>query len=233
MSNVKVEGKKVSFDPIWEEKYSSGHNERYPWDCIVTFVFRHAPRNVPRKDVKVLEVGCGTGSNLWFAAREGFSVAGVDGSKAAIDFAKKRMEADGLSGDLQVADFTKLPFADSTFDLVIDRGALTCCGLSDCAKAVGEIHRVMKSGALFHVNPYSQKSTSFLGGTAGDDGLTVDIRSGTLTGTGQVCFYSRRELDNLLKDKFEILSVKHLQIEEEIDGNLGLHSEWRVIARKP
>ena len=24
-----------TFDPVWEEKYSSGHAQRYPWDSVV------------------------------------------------------------------------------------------------------------------------------------------------------------------------------------------------------
>jgi 2-polyprenyl-3-methyl-5-hydroxy-6-metoxy-1,4-benzoquinol methylase len=79
-----------TLDPIWEEKYSAGHAQRYPWDPVVTFIFRNAPRDRPRSEVRILEVGCGTASNLWFAAREGFNVAGVDGGESAIAYAKQR-----------------------------------------------------------------------------------------------------------------------------------------------
>ena len=30
----------ISFDPIWEEKYGNGHNEKAPWDQVVSFIFR-------------------------------------------------------------------------------------------------------------------------------------------------------------------------------------------------
>src|SRR5262245_53509995 len=121
-----------TFDPIWEDAiYGQGQKiSRYPFDIVVTFVYRNYPRHKPRHDVRILEVGCGSGNNLWFAAREGFQVAGIDGSSSAIAYAQKRFAEEGLTGDLRVGDFTQLPFESDSFDLAIDRGSLTCCGLS-------------------------------------------------------------------------------------------------------
>jgi len=222
----------ATIDPIWEEKYSTGHAERYPWDCIVTFVYRYYPREKQKKDVRILEVGCGAGSNLWFAAREGFDVSGIDGSHSAIEYAKERFKKEALDGDLRVGDFTSLPFTDNSFDLVIDRGALTCAGLTACQKAVSEIWRVLKKGGYFHANPYSQKSTSYLAGQHSDDGLTINIKGGSLTGVGQVCFYSRSDLENMLGSNFAPISIKHVQVEEEqAEGSYMMHAEWRVIAQ--
>ena len=90
-----------SFDPIWEEKYASGHSQNYPWDAVVSFVFRHAPRSIPRSEVKILEVGFGTGANLWFAAREGFDVSGIEGSKTAVLGARNRFAKENIAGDLR------------------------------------------------------------------------------------------------------------------------------------
>jgi SAM-dependent methyltransferase len=223
----------TTIDPVWEEKYSAGHAERYPWDCIVTFVYRYYPRDKQKQDVRILEVGCGAGSNLWFAAREGFDVTGIEGSASAIQYAQERFKLENLKGDLRVGDFTALPFTDNTFDLVIDRGALTCAGLSAGKKAVSEVWRVLKKGGYFHANPYSQKSTSYLAGHQSDDGLTLDIKHGSLTGVGQVCFYSRSELQSMFSDKFNLVSIKHLQIDEEQQtvGTYLVHAEWRVIAQ--
>ena len=135
-----------SFDPIWEELYGQGSIARCPYDFVASFAFRNAPKDKARKDIKILEIGCGSGNNLWFLAQEGFSVSGVDGSAAAIDAAKRRFTDDGLTGDLTAGDFTKLAHPNSSFDLVIDRGALTCCGTSSIKKAIAEVSRVLKSG---------------------------------------------------------------------------------------
>lgn len=223
--------KTQTLDPVWEEKYKSGHAEYYPWDCIVSFVFKHYPKDRPKETIRILEVGCGTGSNLWFAAREGFQVSGVDGSSSAIKFAKARFEREGLSGDLHVGDFTELPFESDVFDLVIDRGGITCCGLSAGQVAVQEVWRVLKSDGYFHANPYSQKSSSFLAGLQVEDGLTTQIYGGSIDFSGQICFYSRRELTKLFGGTFDIISVKHIQIDEESAEKTITHAEWRVVAK--
>ena len=174
--------KSRSFDPIWEEKYADGHIDRYPWDTVVSFVFRNIPRDKPRSDIRILEVGCGTGANLWFAAREGFNVSGVDASTSAINSARRRFNEDGLAGDLRVADFTSLPFSDMEFDIVIDRCSLVCCNFEMAKQAISEIHRVMKLGGRFFFNPYSDRHSSYSSGHLGSDGLVSEITSGTMVG---------------------------------------------------
>lgn len=222
----------ANIDPVWEAKYSGGHAERYPWDSIVSFVFRNAPRSVPRSEVKILEVGCGTGSNLWFAAREGFSVAGIDGSDSAIEFANKRFAQEGLSGDLRVADFTALPFADQNFDLVLDRGSLTCVGRSVLAKSVLEVHRVLKTGGLFYFNPYSDRHSSSSAGKVGSDGTRVDIDAGSLRDVGQICFSSKTDVETILETGWKLRSLEHRELVEMLKPDYSVHAEWRVIAEK-
>ena len=134
----------MAFDPLWEQRYAENPEYRnwYPWSEVVSFIFRHAPRDRPRSQVAVLEIGCGTGNNLWFAAREGFRVAGIDGSKTAIEFARRRQANDGLTGDFYVGDFTQLPFGDQSFDLAFDRGSLSLVNRRGAIDCINEIRRV-------------------------------------------------------------------------------------------
>jgi SAM-dependent methyltransferase len=221
-----------TFDPIWEEKYRSGHRQRYPWDSVVTFVFRNAPRDRARADVRVMEVGCGTGSNLWFAAREGFQVAGVDASASAIEAARATLADEGLQGDLRVADFVSLPFPRDWADLAIDRGALTCCGREAARRAVAEVRRVLRPGGRFLFNPYADDHTSAGSGVAGPDGVVLDIRAGTLVGAGQICFYGWKDVEEALGPGWSIKSADHVQWEDRLAAAPSRHAEWRVVAEK-
>lgn len=221
-----------TFDPIWEEKYSQGHAQRYPWDIVVSFVFRNYPRHKPRDEIRILEVGCGAGSNLWFAAREGFQVAGIDVSPSAIAYAQERFAKNGLTGDFRVGDFTQLPFDDDAFDLAIDRAAITCCGQSAAQQIVAEIRRILTGGGKFLFNPYSDRHSSYVSGQAGPDRLTLDISAGTLVGAGQICFYGRFDIETLFAEEWKLLSVQHQEIVEMIQPHYKVHAEWRVIAEK-
>ncbi|AFM05852.1 methylase involved in ubiquinone/menaquinone biosynthesis [Bernardetia litoralis DSM 6794] len=223
-----------NFNPIWEDSiYGTGnHLNKYPFDNVVTFIFRNFPRNKPRNEIKILEIGSGAGNNLWFAAREGFSVTGIDGSKSAIDFAKKRFEEEGLKGEFLVGDFTNLPLKDDSFDIVIDRGSIVCVGLEAGKKAIQEAHRTLVKGGLFFFNPYSQAHTSFSSGTLQKNGQVTDIEHGMLVGVGAISLYSHRDiLDALPCEKWNIKTLKHKEV-KEIGIYQTVHAEWEVITQK-
>ena len=221
----------TSIDLVWESKYSQGHAELYPWDSVVSFIFREHPKNKPRKEVFILEVGCGAGNNLWFSAREGFRVFGIDGSKSAIEFAKKIFADDGLIGSFELGDYTRLPYEDNFFDLVIDRSSLTCCDFDSARAAVSEVHRVMRVGAKFMFNPYSDSSSSFASGVKSSNGIVRDISAGSMIGVGGICFYGRQHVISIL-NKFKIESLRHIQEAEVLSPAVMMHSEWLAVAEK-
>jgi SAM-dependent methyltransferase len=228
-----VTQKPTSFNEIWEDIYHEGRQlNRYPFDQIVSFVYRNLPRDKPRGEVSILEVGCGAGNNLWFAAREGFRVFGIDGSASAIDYARKRFAEEALEGDLRVGDFTALPWDDESCDLAFDRGALTNCGLSMGQKAVREVRRVLHLGGKFYFNPYSVMHSSHVAGRPGPDGVTQDIRGGGLEGMGSICFYTRRDVENALAEGWRILSMVHVERTDVLRPQYAVTAEWRVISEK-
>ena len=222
---------RASFDPVWPELYGSGVQlNRYPWDAVVRFVHANSPPGRARADVGVIEVGCGAGANLWFAAREGFAVAGIDGSDSAIAYAQQRFADDGLTGDLRVGDFTELPWPDGSFDLAIDRAALTCCGRTAAERAVAELRRVLRPGGRLLFTPYSDRHPSAAAGLPGEDGVRSGIDAGALVGVGQICFYGRADIDRLL-DGWQLLAVEHHDVLDELDTAAArLRSHWHVVA---
>lgn len=222
-----------TFDPIWDDVWGKdGYVVRYPYDFVVVFVHRYAPKDRPRSEVKVMEIACGTGNNLWFAAREGFSVAGIDASVPAIEGARKRFAEDGLSGDLRVGDFTALPYDDGSFDLVIDRGGIVCVGMSAGQKAVNEIHRVLRPGGRFLFNPYSDRHSSALAHKPGPDGLRPLHPEGSSIRGVLVAYYNRQDVENILTRGWKILGMEHWERVEYANPALPVHAEWRVIAEK-
>jgi hypothetical protein len=60
----------------------------------------------------------------------------------------------------------------------------------------------------------------------------ADITEGTLTGVGSLRFLSRAELEQMLSDGWEILSLVHLDCDDVTAAKVVRHSEWRVVVRK-
>ncbi len=112
------------------------------------------------RGLRVLEIGCGLGTDGAQFARAGAVYTGVDLTEAAIELARTRFEVSGLKGDFQVADAENLDFADESFDLVYSHGVLH--HTPDTARAVREIHRVLRPGGraivmLYHRGSYNYR----------------------------------------------------------------------------
>jgi len=223
----------TGYDPVWDDIYESGHEQKAPWDSVVSFVYRNKPKDTENKDVQVLEVGCGTASNLRFFAKEGFAVSGLDASKTAIQCAQDFFNEHNLNGDLQVGSFDQLSFEDRTFNLVIDRAALTHVGLSIQERTINEVHRVLKAGGKFLYTPYADTHASCVGGDLFEDGLVQNISAGTLQNVGHMCFMSRDKIEALFTpDKWSIESMEYEERHDVLNANKEIHAGWRVIARK-
>ena len=112
------------------------------------------------RGLRVLEIGCGLGTDGVRFAKAGADYTGIDLTDAAIELARKRFELSGLRGELRVSDAENLDFADESFDLVYSHGVLH--HTPDIARAVSEIHRVLKPGGraivmLYHRDSYNYR----------------------------------------------------------------------------
>ena len=106
--------------PDWNERYKAGN---LSWDT-----------NEPDKNLvelinskivspcKALEIGCGTGTNSLWLARQGFSMLGVDVSQEAVDRANRKKEDPSLRCEFALMDFLHDESLPPSFDFVFDRG---------------------------------------------------------------------------------------------------------------
>src|SRR2546427_13128296 len=111
------------------------------------------------RGLRVLEIGCGLGTDGAQFAKAGADYTGVDLTEAAIELARKRFELSDLKGDFRVADAENLDFPDESFDIVYSHGVLH--HTPDTARAVREIHRVLKTGGRAIVMLYHRSSYNY------------------------------------------------------------------------
>ena len=106
---------------------------------------------------RILEVGCGIGTDLVRFARGGACVTGIDLAARSIELARRNVALHGLRArGLCVADGEALPFEDGHFDVVYAHGVIQYA--ANPARLVAEAHRVLEPGgeAVFMVyNRYS------------------------------------------------------------------------------
>lgn len=109
--------------------------------------------------LKVLEIGCGLGTDGAQFAKAGADYTGVDLTEAAVELARKRFELFDLSGTFQTADAEDLEFADESFDLVYSHGVLH--HTPDTGKTIREIYRVLRPGGRAMVMLYHRGSYNY------------------------------------------------------------------------
>lgn len=110
--------------------------------------------------LRVLEIGCGLGTDGAQFAQVGADYTGVDLTEAAIELARKRFELFNLRGEFRTADAEHLDFANESFDLVYSHGVLH--HTPDTARAIREVHRVLRPGGravvmLYHRDSYNYR----------------------------------------------------------------------------
>ena len=159
-----------SFDRLYRQAGLQSQR-RYPNDSLIAFI-SSIPQ--PRNHLRVLEVGCGTGANLWMIAKEGFNAYGIDSSETAVNLAKQELRNTwGVSAEISVASFDKIPYADSYFDVVVDVLSLEHESMAPAEKSIKEIGRLLRDEGLFFSFRLGDKSSIFVNSSDSK----IDIRT--------------------------------------------------------
>ncbi|MCF6150273.1 MAG: class I SAM-dependent methyltransferase [Candidatus Kuenenia sp.] len=108
------------------------------------------------KGKKVLEIGCGVGTDGIQFARAGADYTGIDLTNSAIEITSKRFKAFGQRGDIKKVNAEELPFTEASFDHVYSFGVIHHSPAPK--KIVDEIYRVLKPGGTATIMLYNKTS---------------------------------------------------------------------------
>jgi len=182
----------TAWEKLWDGVFTGRAWGQYPPEDLIRFVARNFYKRPDRSEVRILEIGCGPGANIWYLAREGFAASGIDGSAVAIARAGKRLAGEGLTADLKVGDvndLTKLYPAQS-FDAVIDVGCLVCFTTAGIAGVLEQVRHVLKPGGKVFSRLFGNGTWGEGIGREVEPGTFTDINEGPLAGIGRVHFTS-------------------------------------------
>lgn len=194
-------------DNIFERQYAKlgfSSQRRYPNESFLAFIganFGQLPAE-KRSEIKILELGCGSGANLWMIAREGFDAYGIDFSETGLEYCRKMFCDWDVNGHLEHGDMTRLPYQDESFDVIFDVASMQHLTFSQHAEAYTEVFRCLKTGGMFFSYHLGENSVSLKSTSALIDHCTVEnISEGyPLANNGQTCFISANEVRKLLTE---------------------------------
>ena len=229
-------GTREFFDEVERHRY----HEYAPWMPEVMGFYEFS-------GAKLLEVGCGMGTDLLQFARGGAKVTGVDLTPRSIETSRHHLELYDQAGEFAIADCERLPFAEASFDVVYSNGVLH--HTPDTVGAVREIHRVLKPGGQARVMLYHRGSWAywsqvvlrygilrgeFLRGTSANDIMSRYVEFNAGGGRPLVKAYSRREARELFSNfsRVEIASEQLMRSEFYFLGRLIPESIFRVLRRR-
>ena len=121
--------------------YNKKSNERY-FDFFKNLNINHK---------KILDLGCGDGTEMIHFLKKGGDVVGIDESDDLVNIAKAK------NIDALVGDFENLPFDDCSFDMVVSKYAIQTLG--NLGNMYSESHRVLKKNGILYfmvVHPFRQ-----------------------------------------------------------------------------
>lgn len=108
---------------------------------------------------RILDVACGTGSNIPFFPA-GSDITAVDLSPNMLEVARANAIKHNLNVNLAVMDAEQLEFPDGSFDTVVS--ALSTCTFPNPLKALDEIKRVCRPNGLILLLEHGHSSLPFL-----------------------------------------------------------------------
>jgi SAM-dependent methyltransferase len=136
---------------------------RYPNEELLRFMggrFGSLDRTL-RANIKILELGCGSGANLWMLAREGFDAYGIDLSAEALELCKRMLESWHVHAHLEEGSMVDLPYESSSFDVIADVFSAYCLDEAEFSRCLGQVARVTKPGGFFFSYSPSKNSDAF------------------------------------------------------------------------
>ena len=108
------------------------------------------------KSKKVLEIGCGVGTDGLEIARRCADYTAIDVSNASLALAKRNFEVNGGRGTFLNVSAEEMPFPDDSFDAIYSWGVLH--HTPDMEKAFREVRRVLKPGGKLCIMLYNRFS---------------------------------------------------------------------------
>lgn len=139
-------GRMTSFSSHWDQLHSNPRfRPHYPNDHVVRFMLGSRVF-LEKGRARFLDIGVGAGRHCQLASNLGFAACGIDTSFVGLQHARLRLQETAPGHLLARASMLVLPFADSSFAVVLSFGVLYYGTAAEMKQAIAEAHRVLAPG---------------------------------------------------------------------------------------
>lgn len=137
---------------IYDSKTKDSYSDYVLRKSIEFYYNQIAERVSGRKELKILDYGCGSGNKHYKLAYKPNHVTGIDISSQSVKIANQHVKELNLNAEYLVMDCEKMSFANDSFDMVFDFGTFSSLNINI---AIRELCRVMKKdGTLICIETY-------------------------------------------------------------------------------
>ncbi len=161
MNNAKRSDHFRGMRQFWEGMYTRNPPQALPWEEnrpsaeLVALVESDIVGKGP-----ALDICSGTGNNAVYLAEHGFTCYGIDISPTAVGLARDKAGSRGTACHLSVGAASQLPYPDSDFNLVFDRGCFHSMPPEIRQRFIRGVHRVLKPNGKYLMLCFSAKDHS-------------------------------------------------------------------------
>lgn len=175
----------------WNDHYKKKQHAVLNYDGWLDSYMQRFP-----KDGRVLDLGCGSGSDTDVLLNQGFSVCSADFSEEALQIMKELIPS---SVPMKMDMTEKFPFQDDAFDVVVADLSLHYFEWSLTRQIVEEIGRVLKASGMLLARFNSDKDYGF--GAGNGEIIEPGLR---LVNGRTKRFFSAKNINDLFGEGWEV-----------------------------
>lgn len=151
--------KNMNQKQIWDKLAFQWHNFRQkPTEEVIWFLNKYY-----KNKGKLLDIGCGNGRNLIPFAKLNFECHGIDFSENMLKNAKTLADKNKVKISLELANITKIPYPNNSFDYCLHIASLHHLNLKEeQLKSLQETYRVLKQNGLVLLTVWNKLQLKFL-----------------------------------------------------------------------
>ncbi|MFQ5532120.1 MAG: class I SAM-dependent methyltransferase [Candidatus Nanoarchaeia archaeon] len=126
----------IVFD--WQEESIQKLIDNCPSEPVTPYLFKYL-----RKDMRILEAGCGSGRFVYFLDKFGYKIEGIEINKRTVDIINEKFP----HLNIKYGDVTKLEYENESLDAIISLGVIEHV-VEGIDGPIKEMFRVLKPGGL-------------------------------------------------------------------------------------